>query len=195
MVEGYKAYIGMNDGIKWIILINGVAMERYPRSIIKQINQKMRIKDLATNSESYGNIINGQETIQIHYGKKMLQQIVFGFNISLKEQSLVSFTMKLHAELLPCNLRQFCWGFANYSHCSQCEETEDNTHVITCRDQKSTLENVLYGAKEKCQSIRNQKDPILMSTIKRCLVENFTISTAMGFIPTQLILLWRERED
>ena len=50
----------------------------------------------------------------------------------------------------------------------------------------------MYGVIEKCKSIQSRKDPNLTGIIKRCLINNFNDDTVMGFIPEELIRLWKD---
>lgn len=192
--DNYKAYINMKGKMGWIMLVNGIVCERYPRELITEINSKARSNNLNMNSDSFSNHIHDKNTEQIECWKKSFQYMSNKFNITFKEERLLSFVLKLHAGILPCNLRQFCWGFAKYSNCSLCDATDDNVHFTICPNLRNELVNELYGAVEKCQSVRWERDPNLMSLIKRSIIDNFNISTAMGIISIETISIWKDKK-
>ena len=82
--------------------------------------------------------------------------MINNFTVNFAEERVISFVLKLHAGILPCNFRQFCWGSAKFFQCSLCDQTDDNIHFAMCNELQNDLKDSLFEVVEKCPIIREK---------------------------------------
>ena len=132
-------------------------------------------------------VLNNKSEKQRYFWMPSMRKFYNQFNISLQNQNKASYLLKLCDKRLPCNWRQFVWGFAATSKCSNCGQKEYQDNIFHCeRRQEFINEERNAQINRKIRNIKSFSHQII-ENLSSMIREIWSTECIYGIIPDIMI--------